>query len=36
LNEATECTVTNGFIGFQSEGAEFEILTVALDPLPKP
>jgi large-conductance mechanosensitive channel len=25
LNEITECTVTNGFIGIQSEGADFEI-----------
>ena len=33
LNEITECTVTNGFIGIQSEGADFEIRKVSLDPL---
>jgi Domain of Unknown Function (DUF1080) len=35
LNEATECTISSGFIGFQSEGADFEIRKVSLDPLPK-
>jgi hypothetical protein len=36
LNEATECTISSGFIGFQSEGADFEIRKVSLDSLPKP
>jgi hypothetical protein len=35
MNEITQCTVTNGFVGFQSEGADMEIRSVALDPLPK-
>ncbi len=34
MNETTECTVTNGFIGIQSEGGEIEIRKMALDPLP--
>ena len=33
LNETTECTVNSGYIGFQSEGADFEIRTVAYCPL---
>ena len=33
MNEATECTVTAGTIGFQSEGGEFEIRKVFLEPL---
>jgi hypothetical protein len=33
VNEITECTVNSGYIGFQSEGAEFEIRTVAFCPL---
>jgi hypothetical protein len=33
MNEITECTVNAGYIGFQSEGAEFEIRTVAYCPL---
>jgi hypothetical protein len=33
MNEATGCTVTAGAIGFQSEGAEFEIRKVFLEPL---
>jgi 3-keto-disaccharide hydrolase len=33
LNEITECTVTNGFIGIQSEGADFEIRKISLEPL---
>jgi len=33
LNEITECTVTNGFVGIQSEGADFEIRKMSLDPL---
>jgi hypothetical protein len=34
MNETTECTVSSGAIGFQSEGAEFEIRKVYLEPLP--
>jgi hypothetical protein len=33
MNEATECTVTSGAIGFQSEGGEFEVRKVFLEPL---
>ena len=33
MNEATECTISSGFIGFQSEGGEFEIRKVSLEPL---
>jgi hypothetical protein len=33
MNETTECTVSSGFIGFQSEGAEFEVRKVFLEPL---
>jgi Domain of Unknown Function (DUF1080) len=33
MNEATECTITSGTIGFQSEGGEFEIRKVFLEPL---
>ena len=33
LNEITECTVASGFIGIQSEGAEFEIRRMLLEPL---
>jgi hypothetical protein len=33
MNQAIGCTVTGGFIGFQSEGAEFEIRKVLLEPL---
>jgi hypothetical protein len=33
MNEGTECTLSSGFIGFQSEGGEFEIRKVFLDPL---
>ena len=34
MNTTTGCTVTNGFIGIQSEGGEIEIRRLALDPLP--
>jgi hypothetical protein len=34
MNEATECTVTSGFIGLQSEGGELEIRKVFVEPLP--
>ena len=33
LNQTTECTVTNGAVGFQSEGADMEIKSVTLVPL---
>lgn len=33
MNETTECTVTSGFIGIQSEGGEIEIRKVFLEPL---
>jgi hypothetical protein len=32
LNEITECTVTAGFVGIQSEGADFEIRRMYLEP----
>ena len=33
LNEITECTVSSGFVGIQSEGADFEIRKFYLEPL---
>jgi hypothetical protein len=33
LNEATECTVSSGFVGVQSEGAVMEIRKLYLEPL---
>lgn len=33
MNDTTECTVTNGFIGIQSEGGDIEIRKLSLDPL---
>jgi hypothetical protein len=33
MNEATECTVSSGWIGMQCEGAELEIRTMYLEPL---
>jgi hypothetical protein len=33
MNETTECTVTSGFIGIQSEGAELEIRKMFLEPV---
>ncbi len=33
MNETTECTVSSGFIGIQSEGAEFEIRKISVEPL---
>jgi hypothetical protein len=33
MNEGTGCTISSGFIGFQSEGGEFEIRKVFLEPL---
>lgn len=34
MNEATECNVTRGKIGIQSEGSEFEVRSVTLEPAP--
>jgi hypothetical protein len=34
LNETSGCTITNGFIGIQSEGADFEIREIKVDSLP--
>ncbi|HTV62554.1 MAG TPA: DUF1080 domain-containing protein [Verrucomicrobiae bacterium] len=36
LNHISECTITNGFVGIQSEGADFEIREIYLDKLPSP
>lgn len=36
MNEATECSVSAGTLGIQSEGAEFEIRKVYLEPLKQP
>jgi hypothetical protein len=33
LNEITGCTVSNGFVGIQSEGADFEIRKMCLEPV---
>jgi Domain of Unknown Function (DUF1080) len=33
LNEITECTVSSGFIGIQSEGGDIEIRRIDLEPL---
>jgi hypothetical protein len=33
MNETTECTVSSGFIGIQSEGAEMEIRKMFLEPV---
>jgi 3-keto-disaccharide hydrolase len=33
LNEITECTVSSGFIGIQSEGSDIEIRRMDLEPL---
>lgn len=35
MNETSECSVSSGFIGLQSEGAELEIRKVTLEPLPR-
>lgn len=35
MNETSECSVSEGFIGLQSEGAEMEVRRVLLEPLPK-
>ena len=36
MNETTECTDTNGFVGIQSEGADFEIRKMYLEPSTNP
>ena len=33
LNEITDCTVSSGFIGIQSEGADIEIRRMSLESL---
>lgn len=33
MNETTECTISSGKIGFQSEGAAFEVRSVYIEPL---
>ncbi len=33
MNESTECTISSGFIGIQSEGGEIEIRKMFLNPL---
>jgi hypothetical protein len=33
LNEITECSVSSGFVGIQSEGADFEIRKIYLEPV---
>jgi Domain of Unknown Function (DUF1080) len=33
LNKISECTISNGFVGIQSEGADFEIRKMYLEPL---
>jgi hypothetical protein len=33
MNETTECTINDGFIGIQSEGAELEIRSMIFSPL---
>ena len=33
MNETSECTVSSGFIGIQSEGAEIEIRKIFIEPL---
>jgi hypothetical protein len=36
MNEITECTISSGFIGIQSEGGEIEIRRMSLKPLKSP
>jgi hypothetical protein len=33
MNETTQCTISSGFVGIQSEGADFEIRKMYLSPL---
>jgi hypothetical protein len=35
LNEISECTISYGFIGIQSEGGDIEIRKLTLEPLPQ-
>jgi len=35
LNKISECTISNGFVGIQSEGADFEIRKMYLTPIPQ-
>jgi hypothetical protein len=35
MNETTECTVSSGFVGIQSEGADFKIRKIYLEPVDK-
>jgi hypothetical protein len=32
MNETTQCTISSGFVGIQSEGADFEIRKMYLEP----
>lgn len=34
INGITECTVSSGYVGLQSEGAEMEVRKVTIEPLP--
>jgi hypothetical protein len=36
MNQTTECTLSSGFIGIQSEGGDIEIRKMTLEPLPGP
>jgi hypothetical protein len=36
MNEATECGISSGAIGLQSEGGEFEVRKVTLEPVKNP
>jgi Domain of Unknown Function (DUF1080) len=36
MNEITECTISSGFVGIQSEGADFEIQKIFLEALRMP
>lgn len=33
MNETTDCTISSGFIGIQSEGGDIEIRRISLEPL---
>ena len=35
LNEISECTISSGFIGIQSEGGDIEIRKLTIEPLPR-
>jgi hypothetical protein len=36
MNQTTECTISSGSIGIQSEGGDIEIRKMTLEPLPGP